>query len=356
MYWIGDSIFEGTGASARNKRALELVMARLISDYPVSGQGLSMYVPAVYGCPKTGSGITLTTWGGLWTTSSSGTITQRLSGISGGAGTPTNTFGPGMRSVDFSGTSATVTYTLQGTDVDVWVAAGGSFTYAIDGGAYSSAVSTASMNASADTYPIHLGASGSHTLSIRRSSGTIHLLGFTQFDGARTKGIALYDACHWGAQTIDFWSYSNSSAPQNAKLTRCLQVAAPQLVVINTLINDAGNIGQQGIAECMARLNGMLGAVRDAVPDASIAFCQPYDQAPDSQQLSDGNTIADLKAAVVDFVNTNGVAFIDLSATMPDTYADSTGLYFSDGMHMTDAGNLVAADIVDTALNPRYTA
>ena len=355
-FWIGDSIFEGTGASARSNRALDLLLARLMSDYPVSGQGQSQYVPAVYACPKTGSGITLTTWGGLWTTSTSGTITQRLSGIEGYPGTPTNTFGPGMRSVAFSGTNATVTYTLQGTDVDVWFATGGNFAYSVDGGSFSSAVSTAGMNANGSTYAIHLGASGSHTLAIRRSSGTINLLGFTQFDGARDKGIAMFDACHWGGQTIDFWDYSNSSAPQNAKLTRCIQVVAPQLVVMNTLINDAGNIGQQGVAECMARLNGMLAAVKAAAPSASIAFCQPYDQAPDSQQLSDGNTIADLKAAVVDFVTTNDLAFIDLSATMPDTYADSTGLYFSDGMHMTDAGNVVADGIVETALNPRYTA
>ena len=134
MYWIGDSIIEGTGASTRSNRALDLLLAQMVSDYPVSGQGKSLYVPAVYGCPKSGQ-VTNTTWGGLWTTSSSGTITQRLSGIAGGAGTPTNTFGPGMRSVDFSGTNATVTYTLQGTDVDVWLAAGGSFTYSVDGGA-----------------------------------------------------------------------------------------------------------------------------------------------------------------------------------------------------------------------------
>lgn len=321
----------------------------------MSGQGQSQYLPAVYGCPKTGSGITLTTWGGLWATTS-GTVSQQLAGIEGYAGTYASTFGPGLRSANLTSTSATATYAVNGSNADLWFAAGGSFTYSVDGGTYSSAINTSGWNANGQIQKISLGSSGAHTIAIRRSSGTVRFLGMTVFDGARDKGIAMFDACHWSAQTIDFWDYSNSGAAQNPKLTRCIQLASPQLVVMNTLINDAGNIGQQGIAECMARLNGMLGAVRAAAPDASIAFCQPYDQAPDSQQLSDGNTIADLKAAVVDFVNTNGLAFIDLSATMPDTYADSTGLYFSDGMHMTDAGNLVAADIVNTALNPRYTA
>lgn len=353
MFVIPDSILEGTGASARSARALDLLLAQLVEDYPVAGQGQSQYLPAVYGCPKSGQ-ATNTSWGGLWTTSSSGTITQRLSGIAGQAGTPTNTFGPGMRSVDFSGTNATVTYTLQGTDVDVWFAPGGSFTYSVDGGSFSSAISTASMAANADVYPIHLGSSGSHTLAIRRSSGTIHLLGFMQFDGARDKGVALIEAGHWGAQIIDFWSYSNSSAPQNAKFTRNIQLAAPQLVVINVLINDAGNLGQQGVTECMARLTGMLGAIRAAAPSASVAFVQPYDQVPVSTLLSDGQTVADLKAAVATWTASNNVALIDLSASMPESDTDTSGLYQTDEMHLTDAGNVVAAGLLSIAFDPAY--
>jgi hypothetical protein len=255
-----------------------------------------------------------------------------------------------MRSVNLTSTNATATYTVHGTALDVWFAAGGSFQYAVDGGIYSSSINTSGWNTNGQIQQITLGASGTHTISIRRASGTVRLLGFTVFDGARDKGICMFEAGHWGAQTIDFWDYSNSAAPQNDKLTRSIQLAAPQLVVMNTLINDAGLIGQQGISECMARLAGMLGAIQAAAPTASIAFCQPYDQAPDSQLLSDGNTIGDLKAAVANFVSTNQLAYINLSASMPPTYDDPDGYYHDDGMHLTDAGHVVAAGLVSDVL------
>lgn len=349
MFWIGDSIFEGTGATTHANRALDIIEAGWVSDYAVSGQGQTQYWPAVYACPTSGY-PTNTSWGGLWATSTSGTVSRQLAGIESFPGTPSSTFGPGMRSVNLTSTNATVTYTVHGTALDVWFAAGGSFTYSVDGGAYSSSISTSGWNANGQIQQVALGASGTHTISIRRASGTVRLLGFTVFDGARDKGVAIFDACHWAAQTIDFWDYSNSSAPQNAKLTRCIQLVAPQLVVMNTLINDAGNIGQQGVSECMARLTGMLGAIQAAAPDASIAFCQPYNQAPDSQLLSDGNTIGDLKSAIANFVSTNALCYINLSANMPPTYDDPDGYYQSDGMHLTDAGNVVAAGLVRDVL------
>lgn len=353
VFWIGDSIMEGTGSSTRAKRALDLIIAKLVTDYPVSGQGQSQYLPAVYGCPTSGQ-ATNTTWGGLWATVS-GTVAAQLSGISGGTGTPTTTFGPGQRSVNLTGTSATLTYTVTGTVADLWFAAGGSFTYSVDGAAFSAAVDTSTWDANAQLYPITLGTSGTHTVAIRRSSGTVRYLGMTVFDGSRTKGVAMFDACHWGGQIIDFWSYSNSSAPQNAKLSRNIALLAPQLVVINVLINDAGNIGQQGITECMNRLTGMLAAVQAAAPSASIAFCLPYDQVPDSQLLSDGNTIGQLKSTVATWVSTNGLTYINLSTSMPPVYSDTGGNYQSDGMHMTDTGDALAASLIYPQLEPAAT-
>lgn len=349
--WAGDSIKEGTGASTRAKRSLDLLAARFAAEFPVSGQGQSVYRPAVYACPTSGW-PTNTAWGGLWVTSSAGTVSQQLSGIEGFPGTPSSTFGPGLRSVNLTSTNATATYTVHGTALDVWFAAGGAFQYSVDGGAYSSSISTSGWNTNGQIQQIALGASGTHTISIRRASGTVRLLGFTEFDGARDKGVAIFDACHWGAQTIDFWDHSNSAAPQNAKFTRCIELVAPQLVVINTLINDAGNIGQQGIAECVSRLTGILGAIRAAAPGASVVFLQPYDQVPITTQLSDGNTIADLKAAVADWVETNDVTLIDLSASMPPVYEDTDGNYQSDGMHLTDAGHQLSADLIWPQLTP----
>lgn len=352
IYWIGDSISEGTGASLRTKRALDLMNARLAEKYPVAGQGQSLYLPAVFGCPTSGY-PTNTAWGGLWATSTSGTVSPQLGGIY-GAGSKATTYGLGLRSVNLTSTNATATYTVNGTVADLWFAAGGSFTYAVDGGAYSAAVNTSAWNAQAQLYPITLGASGPHTVSIRRSAGTVKFLGFTVFDGARDKGIAMFDASHWSAQVIDFWDYTNASAPQNLCLTRNLQLVSPGLVVINVGVNDVGNIGQQGIAEVIARLTGMLGGIRAAVPTASIAYCLVYDQVPDSQLMSDGNTAGYLKTKLYEWVAANNLGLIDLSTLMPDVFTDTGGNYYPDEEHLTDAGELLMANVTGPLLAPLY--
>lgn len=350
VLWVGDSVLEGTGASARSNRTLDLMLAEMVADYPVSGQGASQYLPAVYGCPKSGQ-ATNTSWGGLWTTSSSGTITQRLGGIGGAAGTMANTFGLGMRSVDFSGTNATVTYTLHGTDVDVWFAAGGSFTYSVDGGAFSSAVSTAGMNANADTYPIHLGSSGSHTLAIRRSSGTIHLLGFTQFDGARDKGIAFFDACHWAAITTSFYDVGTPTAPQNAKFVRSLAVVNPQLVAINIVANE---INVTTPPQFQTNYAGMLDAIKATVPSASIVMFPVYQQGAMDEVLPNGYTPQDYFDVLEALAESYGARHFVLTPPMPAVGTDGGVYYQSDEMHLKDAGHALMASVIEPYIDPAY--
>lgn len=347
VLWLGDSIFEGTGATTRRKRALDLILDGLVRTHPVAGYGRCEYLPAHFAMPST-----ITPWSPAWATSSSGTVTNYNAGIGGDTGTPTNTFGLGMRSADM-GTSAVLTYTVTGTDVDVWTCAGGSFAVSIDGGAYGTTITTTGQNAYADTTQVHLGASGSHTVAIKRVAGTVHFLGLTVYDGGRDKGIVLYDACHFGANILDFYDAGTPAAPQNAKLTRNLQLVDPHLVVLNLGLNSPVGTTPDDL---VARYAGLVDIARSTLPSASVMACTVYNQLPDAADagLADGYTYGDYKDAVLGMFATKGVPVLRLADSMPNVYDDDGTYYQADGYHMKDAGDVLAAQAAGMFVDPSY--
>lgn len=345
VLWLGDSIFEGTGATTRRKRALELVLDGLVRTHPVAGYGRCEYLPAHFAIPNT-----ITPWAPAWATSSAGTVTNYNAGIGGDTGTPTNTFGLGMRSADM-GASAVLTYTVTGTDVDVWTCAGGSFAVSIDGGAYGTTITTTGQNAYADTTQVHLGASGSHTVAIKRVAGTVHFLGLTVYDGGRDKGIVLYDACHYGANILDFYDAGTPAAPQNAKLTRNLQLVDPHLVVLNLGLNFPEGTTPAMLA---TQYGDLIDITRATLPSASVAVCTVYNQATDSTVVRTGYTYGQFKAALEAVFADKAIPVLRLADSMPNVYDDDGTYYQADGFHMKDAGDVLAAKATGMFIDPAY--
>ncbi|EIL88545.1 hypothetical protein UU9_12378 [Rhodanobacter fulvus Jip2] len=346
VLWVGDSIFEGTGATTLRKRALDLILDGLVRTHPVAGYGRCEYLPAHFAIPNT-----ITPWAPAWATSSSGTVTNYNAGIGGDTGTPTNTFGLGMRSADM-GTSAVLTYTVTGTDVDVWTCAGGSFAVSIDGGAYGTTITTTGQNAYADTTQVHLGASGSHTVAIKRVAGTVHFLGLTVYDGGRDKGIVLYDACHFGAAVPDFYDAATPSAPQNAKYIRNLQLVDPHLVVLNTGLNNDPSLT---VDQVLTQYAALIDVTLATLPVASITACMVYNQAsPDTIINSAGETYGYFYAQAKAMLVGKEIPALELASSMPNVWEDGGVHYQPDGLHMKDAGDVLAAQAVGMFVDPAY--
>jgi hypothetical protein len=320
----------------------------LVKTHPVTGYGRNEYLPAHFAIPNT-----ITPWSPTWHTSQSGTITDYNAGVGGDTGTPTNTYGLGMRSSLMSN-GAIRTYTVVGTDVDIWTAQSGSFQYSIDGGAYSATVSTAAQNAYADITQVHLGASGTHTIAIKCVTATaLKFLGLTVFDGGRDAGIVLYESCHYGANILDFYDAGTPAAPQNAKFIRSLQIVDPHLLVLNLGLNSPDGTTPDDL---VTRYAGLVDIARSTLPNASVMACTVYNQLPDAADagLADGYTYGDYKDAVLGMFAANGVPVLRLADSMPNVYDDDGTYYQADGYHMKDAGDVLAAQAVGMFVDPAY--
>lgn len=348
VFYVGDSILEGTGSSVRAKRSLDLMATELVDTNPVTGYGVSEYLPAHYGMP-----VTITPWAPTWHDSQSGTITDYFGAMQDGygAGTKDNTYGLGLRSSDFS-TGAIRTYTVYGTDIDVWTAAGGQFQYSIDGGAYSATIDTSTQDASADITQVSGLGAGSHTVSIKCILGALHFLGFTVYDGGRDKGIVNFDACNYGSSLVDIYDWTNGSAPQNAKFVRGLTLANPHLVVLNSGINNDPTLT---IAQITQQYSKLIDIVRATVPQATVVVSLVYKQFVGSTIMNtSGETIDQFYTAADAFFPSKKVPTLYLSDHMPNVYDDTTGLYQADGLHLTDAGHALMASVYEQYINPNY--
>lgn len=198
---------------------------------------------------------------------------------------------------------------------------------------------------------MHLGASGIHTIAIKRIAGTVHFLGLTVYDGGRSKGIALFDACHFGANILDFYDAGTPAAPQNAKLVRNLALVNPHLLVLNLGLNFPEGTTPSMLATQYANL---IDLARTTLPDASIAVCTVYNQATDSTVVRTGYTYGQFKAALMTVFVDKAVPLLQLADSMPNVYDDDGTYYQPDGFHMKDAGDVLAARAVGMFVDPDY--
>lgn len=329
VVFVAPSDIEGNGATSRNTSILHNLVSRLVASYPVSGMGRCEYFPQHYFGP---------TWH-QWDTSRSGTISEDDFNL-----------GLGCRAAAMS-TGAILTYTVVGTDVDIWTASGGACQISIDGGTYGSPFSAS--NAYGEITQFSLGATGTHTVSVKASTGPLQFLGMTVYDGGRSKGIVLYDYARSGAAVLTFYDPTGVIHSFANPFPRYITLIDPHLVIIKLQGNDAGI---RTAAQYEGDLRAMRNAIETAAPSASILFMSAAAEDPSGPDDDFGGILPSPWHEYFDAMKTvaleHGQKLARITPPMPK--ATNAPGYYVDNNHYTDLGHSWVADFVQYHIDPKY--
>lgn len=316
--FIGASKTEGQGASARVNRWLDVLAAKYRTLYPSGATGGIGFTPPWYAV-----GVPSTSWA-TTTTAASGTISN------------TGAANFGHRTATLSA-GATQTYSVTGTDLDLWWVANGAsgqFTYKIDSGTAVTVTTSGANNTAGRTQITGLAAT-THTVLITAVSSCI-FGGVTAYNGDRSKGAMLIDSGHAG---------NNSGQYNDPAMIAGLVQLAPDLLALDVGGNEQG----AGLtpAQMAGNLQAVILQVRARAKIPSVLLLGPWVVAPDDGTWTPyANALSTLAA-------NNNAVFVDLSVKMP--IADATTenvLYTADGAHAIDAGQQQIANFVYQATVP----
>lgn len=311
---IGDSITEGTGATVRENRWLDLLQAQLRAAYPTAlTPGGAGYIPA----------YTMADYPPNW-------------GY-GGNIAANGTFGLARRSVVLKSPDGVISRAVTGTSVVVAWTSGpglGAFRVLVDGAVVGSNVSTA--NASGATggnrLAVPLGTRGAHTVRIEWvSGGDVYIAGIFIRDGDETRGIRVTDSGQHGSSSADWSRLAN---PGTAYLLgQELAVVNPALVILGLGPNDM----IQGLtpASHLANMRDIVAQIRSTAPGADIVLHAAYQLAADyaypwSAYVANLATIAG---------ETPNTVLLDFSRQLPRANANPYGMIAADGVHLNDTGD-----------------
>lgn len=316
----GDSVVEGTGATALDKRITERLQRRLRTDYPVSGVPSAQVATAGY-IPSYYPMDVFVPW-------TSPATTGAQSDTFGGLGACTVHLG-NAETITFVGTGDRVEVHYIQTDFLT-----GPFSVQIDG---STVANLTSYNASAGagnylaaTWTSALLDNTSHTVLITGTSGyTAVVAGVKFYSDDYGKSIHVYNGGH-GGWTADQHQFSSQSH---------LAMIQPDLAVIALGFNDAG--GGYSPSLFGDKLDLLIGKIKTEAPLCPIVVLGLYNprDATWSASWPDYITSMDESAAAV----TDG-RMLDISTTMPDTWANPS--LYADLIHPSDAGHDMIADLL----------
>lgn len=325
-YAIGDSITEGTQATAYTKRWVQRALDGIRTRFPTSGLtgGGRGHVPPYY------DGVSM------------GTAYTSLSGTPG----KETSFGIGRRCAVMDGTEA-YTYTITGTSFDVWYTQGtttGTIGVSVDGGAVQNIATSGEALIDGKTWNSGALSAGSHTVQITVVSGTVYFCGLTVYDGDESKGVRLYEGGHYGWKTTDW--VSNSPQWQNT-----LTTVEPHLVTIALMTNDYQ--ASVAPATCKTNIETLIAAVRSKTTiDPSVVlvvYPERGDVASPAYPWSDYVQVAHDIAAT-----DAAVAVLDLTTRYTSPGVSNTlGLWGGDTIHPTDKGHALIADTFVGFVSPR---
>lgn len=242
--FIGDSLTEGQGSSAKSKRWLDLLLAHIRTSLPTTGvTGGAGYLPSWYAVYTPDS-----SW-----THVNATRTGTHVDVPQNAGDVTDK-SLGLRSDEMSA-GATLTYTVTGTSMDLWWVQGyGSFTYTIDAGSPVTVSTAGTTGNPGRTAHVSLGAAGSHTVVITATTA-VRFSGLMIYNGDESAGIRFVDAAHVGFYTD---AYLGTGMQQAWGLVN------PDLAVIELGANDY-TFTHATSAQVKANLVSQIAQVRAAV-------------------------------------------------------------------------------------------
>lgn len=319
---LGDSITEGSGATDRDHRWINLAAGKLRAAAGISGG--AGYLPA---WQNTGWADAHAPWswpGGTGDANWGKTWGGRVSVLAAGA---------------------TGRLVVTGTSLDLWVHAyggGPTVAVAVDGGTPVVIDTNTATEAGQRTH-IPFPARGSHTITVTNTgSGVAAIGGAMVYDGDESTGLRLYDAAFSGAtsQQIGAQTGSNLTLPA---LENIVGIAAPDFITIEAGINDERQ--SVPVADVITHIDTLIGGLRTVTPRARIMLVHCYAPA--------GETAAwqPYLDALRNYAATHrSVGVLDLADLMGGT-ATTSGLWQADGTHPSNAGHeRIASHLADLLL------
>lgn len=317
---VGDSITEGTGASARENRWSSLLRDIYRSELGIAGgRG---YVPVRYKAgPGGGWDTTLTLWA--------------------------SDFGLGHRVVRLDSAGDTATLTFTGTAVDIMFtgsATTGEFTYHIDAcGPFT--VDTARTTLQSDFVRVLCAGGGSHTLTVEHASGNVYLEGGMVYDGDETDGVRLWDGGRSGATTDQF---STATTPLWETI---LPHVTPDLLIMCIGTNDWGTSGNSPTVAA-DNIVDTVNLIRTYAPvSPSVLIVAEYERDPTTAtQLAPWSQyVSAILAAAGTLTDCTVLNLHRTFGTIRTAAQNHLGL-LSDLIHPSDVGHVLMANLVRQAL------
>lgn len=333
---IGDSIdiaFKPTTLSHLWPRQVQRQLRAALPTVTSTGFGRGFIGPSA-----TGAGSTIT-----WPTSFGGTTVSAAG------------FGPNIDAYELTNTRS-ITWTVNGTHVDVIYTSGGStgtLSVSVDGGAAVTQSTVTGSIINGQKFRVSLGASGSHTVLVTATTSTvIYVGGIIEYDGDQDAGIFVH-ACGNAGDTATSWNTAATTAP--AYTSDAIAGAFnPDLLIIKLGINDRVNLGTTAALFAVQLETLITSLVNKCVtrnskrPPTLIVASFEVTSANASPWSAFVQAMKDVAAAAP----TERLC-LDLSARMPAVAADTSSLYDADAVHPNNKGHAMIADAVARLLIPR---
>lgn len=323
----GDSIGEGTGATLTARRWQQVLQKRLRTQLGIVGGADVPYItaalavtPTIADYPSTagvGTSLAENDQAGLGNR-------MRYSAVSG----YTRLFTAKM-------TSAKLLYA---TDTDTAV-----MQYQLDAGTLTGFTTVASgsrQNSQVLSAPFTGLDGASHTITVRRSTGTLRVEGVVVYNGDENSGLRVYDASHHGTQSDRLTGTMGA-----ADLAAQLQLGAIGLNIVGMGTNDINT----GVSAAAYKANNLayIVAQRAAGFDGSFIFYLPATLTSNPLRAQYMTALREIEAGDPD------VLVVDWLEKMPagTLAAAGLGLYY-DVFHNSDKGQAYIADFFTQILIP----
>jgi lysophospholipase L1-like esterase len=262
-----------------------------------------------------------------------------------------STFGPTRRALTFTNSTHKVTYTINGTDADIYhipAVGRGSFNYILDGAAPVVVAST-SGDGREKAHRISLGSSGPHTLVVGWDSvGTVYHTGVDIFDGDTLSGVRVHGLGRWGTTSANWVSGTyNTSTNWPYGISRL----KPDLFLLNIGVNDFSN----GLTPAQWKTN-VLKLINDLRAPLAVGIRPPVVISMYFERSDQANIVAPwqdfITAALEIEAADTEVVVLDHTLKMPKVGTiNATGL-FVDNVHPSDRGHQMLADTFASFLKP----
>lgn len=299
ILWVGDSLFEGYGATARSQRIIEKTTAKIRARYGAPGSGAG-YLPPYY------------------------TPTFTIADPATTTGATTTLYGQGARAVILDPGEYVQWAGLSTDAVDVVYrrsSGSGTLTVSIDG-----VNQGTTINASGTTAPgmmqRYTMTAGTHTVRVTASGSTTVVEGLTVYSGDTASGVVSWDSSHTAYSSNDYGSEQTGAWGR----------IAPDLVIYDLINNNF----LEGGPNPTTAANDFANYVA-ALPSNTTVVVMTGPNANGLSGTVGGFTYQNYVDAIKAKAPLVGAVVMETAALHPTNF-DSAGWIYTDGLHPNATG------------------